>query len=139
MSRSEYSDDCDDWWAHIRWRGTVKSAIRGARGQRFLRDLAAALDAMPVKELVEKELITPDGGVCAMGCVALARGVPKEKLAEFDPTDHVAVAKLLDIADPLAREVAFENDEQWSDTNPAKRWQRTRQWVAENLKQEPVK
>lgn len=44
MSRSGYNDDCDGW-ALIRWRGAVNSAINGKRGQAFLRELVAALDA----------------------------------------------------------------------------------------------
>ena len=47
MSRSGYSDDIDDNWAHIMWRGRVASSIRGKRGQAMLRELLAALDAMP--------------------------------------------------------------------------------------------
>ena len=39
MSRSGYSDDLDNWDL-IRWRGQVSSAIRGKRGQGFLRELA---------------------------------------------------------------------------------------------------
>ena len=47
MSRSGYTDDYDDGyeWANIRWRGAVKSAIRGKRGQATLK---AILDAMAV-------------------------------------------------------------------------------------------
>ncbi len=63
MSRSGYSDDLDSW-ALIRWRGQVASAIRGRRGQAVLRDLLAALDAMPEKALVASELETPQGEVC---------------------------------------------------------------------------
>lgn len=37
MSRSGYTDDCDDQWALIRWRGAVNSAIKGKRGQQALR------------------------------------------------------------------------------------------------------
>jgi len=47
MSRSGYSDDCDDQWSLICWRGAVKSAIRGKRGQAFLKEMLAALDALP--------------------------------------------------------------------------------------------
>jgi hypothetical protein len=43
-------------WSHIRWRGAVASAIRGGRGQAFLREMLAAMDAMPVKRLVANEL-----------------------------------------------------------------------------------
>jgi hypothetical protein len=58
MSRSGYYDDCDDWLAHGRWRARVASATRGKRGQKFLRDLLAALDAMPVKRLITEHLST---------------------------------------------------------------------------------
>ena len=73
MSRSGYYDDGgDDLWALICWRGAVKSALRGARGQAFLREMAAALDMMPVKQLIRHELIK-DGSVCAIGAVGRAR------------------------------------------------------------------
>jgi hypothetical protein len=46
-------DDGDiDQWASIRWRGAVKSAASGSRGQAFFRDLITALDAMPEKTLI---------------------------------------------------------------------------------------
>lgn len=48
MSRSEYSENLDSW-SLIRWRGQVVSAIRGKRGQAFLRELVDALEAMPEK------------------------------------------------------------------------------------------
>jgi len=131
MSRSGYSYDIDQWDL-IRWRGAVKAAIRGKRGQRFLRELAAALDAMPVKELVAEELVTLDGEVCAMGCVAVARGIPAEKIQEVDPEEKDDVASLLGIAPALAAEIAEENDEcpTWRHTNAARaRWVHMRRWV----------
>ena len=67
MSRSGYSDECDGWDL-IRWRGAVASAIRGQRGQAFLREMLSALDAMPEKRLISEEL-ERDGEVCAMGAV----------------------------------------------------------------------
>lgn len=56
MSRSGYVDDMDDTLALGRWRAQVASATRGKRGQKLLRDLLAALDAMPEKRLVAYEL-----------------------------------------------------------------------------------
>ncbi len=50
MSRSGYVDDIDNL-ALINWRGAVKSAIQGKRGQAFLRALVDALDAMPETSL----------------------------------------------------------------------------------------
>ena len=42
MSRSNYSDDIDDYRQLVLWRGAVRSAIRGRRGQAFLHDLLTA-------------------------------------------------------------------------------------------------
>jgi hypothetical protein len=67
MSRSGYSDDCDQW-DMIRWRGAVASSIRGARGQAFLKEMLAALDALPEPKLIAEELES-DGAVCAIGAV----------------------------------------------------------------------
>lgn len=107
MSRSGYSDDCDGW-ALIRWRGAVNSAIKGERGQAFLRELAAALDAMPEKRLIADELETVDGDFCTIGVLGAARGIDMSKL---DPDDREAVAAAFNIAPALAAEIVFENDE----------------------------
>lgn len=42
MSRSGYSDDCENIGL---WRGAVERAIRGVWGQALLLEMAAALDA----------------------------------------------------------------------------------------------
>ena len=144
MSRSGYTDDDgDDMWAHIRWRGAVKSAIRGKRGQSFLREMLANLDAMPVKELVAYDIVRTDGACCALGCVAKARGV---EVSDLNPVDHdddnqestEALAARLGIPPTLAREIVYLNDEacDWRDEGPttdAKRWGIVRQWVASQL------
>lgn len=135
MSRSNYSDDCDGWEL-IRWRGAVASAIRGKRGQQFLRELIAALDAMPVKELIPNELEL-DGQVCALGAVGKQRGMD---LSAIDPEDRKSVCAAFGIPEALAAEIMFLNDEDfcyWRDATGAKRWEAMRQWAVENLKQEP--
>ncbi len=128
MSRSGYSDDGDDTWSLIRWRGAVASAVRGARGQAFLREMAAALDAMPVKELIEHEIVTTEGACCAMGAVAKARGCTT---ADLDPCDRKQVADRMGIASALCAEIAHENDDDfcYRDETPAQRWERMRRWV----------
>lgn len=130
MSRHGYVDDIDDYLAFGRYRGQVMSAIRGKRGQAFLRELADVLDAMEVKELIEKELVTPDGQVCAIGAVARARGVDVSKV---DPEDYYKIAKVMGIARALAREIMYENDYEWGHT-PAARWRIVRRWVDEHLR-----
>ena len=134
MSRSGYSDDCEDQWAFIRWRGVVASAIRGKRGQALLRAMADALDAMPVKELVAHELECRDG-VCALGAVGRARGMD---LSPLDPEDPDAVAAAFGIATPLAQEIVWINDEGSHRRElPSERWARVRAWVAKQIKPEP--
>jgi hypothetical protein len=129
MSRSGYSDDIDNWNL-IRWRGQVASAIRGKRGQKLLRDLLAALDAMPEKRLIADELV--DGcGVCALGALGQARGMDLSKL---DPENASEVATMFDIAKPLAKEIVFENDEAfYFNETPEHRWTRMRAWVARHI------
>ncbi len=133
MSRSGYSDDCDQWDL-IRWRGAVNSAIKGARGQQLLREMAAALDAMPHKRLIAEELRTADGEVCALGAVACARGMD---VSTLDPENRAAVAKAFDVAKALVCEIAFINDDDFSrHATPEQRWAGVRQWVAQNIRQE---
>lgn len=139
MSRAGYSDDIDNWQM-IKWRGQVASAIRGQRGQTMLKDLLAALDAMPVKRLVSNELETVDGEICAFGALGRARGIDMQSI---DPEDPDQVAAAFDIASQLAREVVYENDEcdrgyfggdEWRTESPEEKWIRMRKWVASRIK-----
>ena len=130
MSRSGYSEDCENVGL---WRAAVQRAIDGKRGQAFLREMASALDAMPVKELVADDIVRDDQHVCAIGAVALAR---KVDVKDIDVTDRHAVAKTFGIAPALAAEIAFENDDDfgYGDRTPAERWQRMRAWVAKQIR-----
>jgi hypothetical protein len=135
MSRSGYVDDLDDEWSLIRWRGQVASAIRGGRGQKFLVDLVAALDAMPEKRLIASVLKNEDGEVCALGAALEHWGVPLAADEDEDDFDPDWTADKLDIADQLAREVAYQNDEVgWNETSE-ERWARIRQWAASHIKE----
>lgn len=132
MSRSGYSEDGDyDQWATIRWRGAVASALRGKRGQAFLRETLAALDALPTPELIPNNLMA-EGSFCTLGAVGHARGMD---LQGVDAEDHERVAKVFDVPHALACEVMWENDEAglWSET-PRARWERMRRWIIEQLK-----
>ena len=132
MSRSGYTDECEGWDL-IRWRGAVRSATCGKRGQTLLRDLLATLDAMPVKRLIAGEL-EQEGEVCALGALGVARGL---NLSTIDPDDPEVVAKTFNIAPALAQEIVFENDEgAWGKESPENRWVRVRAWVAQQIKEE---
>lgn len=164
MSRSGYSEDGEDGWGLIRWHGQVASAIKGKRGQVFLRDLLEALDAIPEKRLIADHLVvTPadtygpptcveyyretgrpaECGVCAIGSVGLRRGVD---MSNLDPDNYDQVANAFGIAHQLAQEVVWLNDEagigtydensrKWMPETPEARWQRVRGWATKNLKE----
>ena len=130
MSRSGYSDDCSGWDL-IRWRGAVRSAIRGKRGQQFLRVLLAALEAMPEKQLIANEL-EADGKVCALGAIGRARHL---SMQDLDPYDDDQMASTFGIAPALAKEIMFLNDDDFYPTNETleARWSRMRKWVSSQL------
>lgn len=131
MSRSGYTDDCNDTGLLWLYRQAVERAIRGMRGQRLIHDLITALDAIPTKRLIDGEL-EEGGEVCALGCMGKFRNVPMESL---DPHDWDELSKTFDIAPSLAREIMYENDEGGLSTEtPEQRWIRLRQWAVDNLK-----
>lgn len=144
MNRSGYSTDSENV---ALWRGMVASATRGKRGQAFFVALLEALDAMPEKRLIMDELQAADGEVCAIGALGKARGVDMSNVDPFEPSE---VAPLFNIAECLAQEVAYMNDEggqyveipgprrpghgyQCRSENDRERWQRMRDWVASQI------
>ncbi len=156
MSRSGYTeydgpyDDAESQWRYIRFQGALKSAVRGKRGQSFLRDLLAALDAMPDKRLAANVFVRDDGCACALGVLGAARGIDVERFnvdppaegeeccdyypecacGDYEP-DHAAIAEAFGVAEILARQVISENDEFCRD-DPA-RWRAVRAWVARQI------
>ena len=130
MNRSGYTDDCEDLKLY---RASVERAIRGERGQAFLMELAAEMDAQDEKILIEGALIDEDGDCCAIGVVCKARGLD---VSTIDIDDPESVGGLVGIARSLAAEIEFENDEDWYNRGPetpSQRWVRMRKWVDRNL------
>ena len=136
MSRSGYSEDYDDQWRLICWRGAVTSSIRGKRGQAFLREMLAAMDALHEPKLIESDL-ERDGLVCAIGSVGRARGLD---MSGIDVEDQVSVAGAFGIAQALAAEIMFLNDDDFcyearhnaSETRQH-RFQRMRRWIESQI------
>jgi hypothetical protein len=135
MSRSGYVDDFDDGWALIRWRGAVASAIRGRRGQKFLKEAIAALDALPDQALIATDLQNQTGAVCFLGAVGCARGMD---IGTLDPEDSESVAAAFGISDALAREIVYLNDEAaWHSETPEQRFARMRKWAEKAIAPKP--
>lgn len=135
MSRHGYVDDCD--YIEL-YRGQVASAIRGRRGQAFLRRLRDTLDAMPQKRLVAGWLHREDGEVCALGAEARARSIetPPDVDIEDDDAEGLVVAwaaGAFDIAGCLAAEIMYLNDE--ASCSPEERWRYLRRWLDEKIKE----
>lgn len=130
MSRSGYNEDDDGDGRIAMWRGQVASAIRGKRGQAFLREMIEALDAMPDKRLIAEDLQGPDGAVCAIGSVGARRGVD---MSELDPEDPDTIASVFGIAHQLVQEIEYMNDEVYH-KDGEDRWRRMRAWAVSNLK-----
>lgn len=71
-----------------------------------------------------------EGDVCALGALGRVRGLD---LTALDPEQTDGVAAAFDIAEPLAREIVYMNDEcGWNET-PEQRWKRMRNWVAAQI------
>ncbi len=120
MSRHGYSCDLGNWeW--IKWRGQVTSSIRGKRGQRFLREMADALDEMEEKRLIRGDLIK-EGECCALRSVAKRRG--RSDLVN-ETNDLLAVE--FGVTEQLVREVEFVNDDFFGSEED--RWREVRSWL----------
>lgn len=127
MSRSGYSDDGD--YLEL-YRQSVECSLLGKRGQALLKRLRDALDAMPVKQLIRGDFVTPTGAVCALGAV-------DPTFNPRDPEDWDAVAAHFNIAPSMAREIMYLNDE-WDEyrrepETAEQRWTRMREWVAKQI------
>ncbi len=121
MSRSGYSDDCDNI---ALYRQAVHRATTGYRGQAFLRTLRDALDAMPVKRLITDAIKDESGDVCAFGAL-------DSTITAYDRDD---LAQHFKIAPALAADIVYNNDEiGWRET-PEERWVRMRAWVDQQIR-----
>lgn len=136
MNRSGCTDDYDDDPLELgRWRAQVAATIRGRRGQAFLRELAAAMDAMPEKVLIANELIDDRGDCCTIGVVCKARGID---VSDIDIECPNSGAEAVGISHQLAAEIEFLND-YWPNEDPKARWTRMRKWVDSKISKESDK
>lgn len=135
MGRAGYDDcggmDSDERWQWICWRGAVKSAIRGRKGQAFLKEMLAALEALPDAHLIIDEMEDIYGSVCALGAVGQVR---KIDLSRIDPYDYSSVAGAFGIPESLAREIMHLNDDYNYQSSPRERWYEMKVWLERQIK-----
>lgn len=90
--RIRYSEDEDYPGQFELWQANCRRSLQGKAGQAALRELEAALLALPEKRLIANKLIDAEGEVCAIGALAKYKGrdliaETKAQLAEID-IDH---------------------------------------------------
>jgi hypothetical protein len=130
MSRVQFGDGDEYSWLY---QQHADAAIRGRRGQAFLREMVSALDTMPAKRLAAEVLVGRHGEVCAMGAVAVARGIDTTGI---DETDSAAVGEVLGIAERLAMEIAYLNDDRDDSETDEERFCRMRSWAVRQISPE---
>jgi hypothetical protein len=131
-----------DWepWMDGQRAGALRSAIRGRRGQQFLRDLVSALDALPEPELSAGALEDKETGCCcAFGAVRRHRGAESAPLGFHPMEEDVTPDRLtepFDVSPTLAWAVVSANEGWCSSNSPQARRQRfrdVRRWAAAKL------
>ena len=142
MSRFSGDDYEGDYGAYALWRQAVKNALTGRKGQAVLRELEAALVALPARRLIGG-VLARDGEVCALGALAQHRlgSVPTAEyfgcgLEELTAGDVSGWAHdELGLTHALATEVQWENDEgaYWRQESPEERFDRVLRWVQAHL------
>lgn len=148
MSRIPEYDGCDDVHDQLRswaFTGNIERSLRGRKGQKFLRELEAALLALPEKEIVAGTFHDGDK-VCPLGAVyvqrRLAKGLSREEafadmdreIGSSEDRDEFelieAAGSALGICTPLAYAVIAQADEWISkDATPEVRYGIILQWV----------
>lgn len=156
MSRIVYNEDYFDEYDMLRAGGfeaNMRKAIRGARGQKLLKELEAALLALPEKRLIREEFAVseaaskawvvgfehpkPEPGVCALGCLVLKRkmdeGMTREQAVawmeekfghELDPNESMDLAaENLRMTRCLAWVIMEANDEFAESMTPEQRYE----------------
>lgn len=78
--RINYSDEEEAPGQFALWQANCNRSLQGKKGQVALRELEAALLALPEKRLIADKMVDADGEVCAIGALAKHKG--RDLLAE---------------------------------------------------------
>jgi hypothetical protein len=149
MSRVEAWDDEPYPNASELFQRSVDNAIKGKSGQALLREIEAALLALPEKKLLGSG-VCEGGEVCMLGAVAVARAMKAGKTREEavvalerdakaagqyeddDKTFKYLKRALAIKQHCLAWQLVFENDECYVKTDE-QRYERMLKWVQERI------
>jgi hypothetical protein len=152
MSRISYSEDEAYPGQHALWQANCRRSLAGKAGQAALRDLVAALEALPAPVLIAHHLARK-GEVCAVGAVVLHRkvnlgqardavlreleGEPIEEDA-WDWEDEEGETEGVGVAVGIPRLVAWRlaclNDIDLDYCTPAQRYEKVLAWARKRLR-----
>jgi hypothetical protein len=104
--RINYTEDEDYSGQFNLWQANCQRSINGKAGQKALKELEAALLALPEKRLIADELEDSEGEVCAIGAVKKYRGVE----VKADPEEMEEVGVELGFPRMVAWKVVALND-----------------------------
>lgn len=137
----EYEDEGIPW---ALWDTIVSNALAGRRGQEALAELEEALLALPAPRLVQGHLAS-GGEVCAVGAYVARRRAQEARVGienviaamghdvnpdEDEPWwDTVQAGIRVGLAQPLAWQLAYLNDEQFHNSTPEGRYEGILQFV----------
>lgn len=137
--RINYSEDEDYPGQFELWQANCRRSLLGAKGQAALRELEAALLALPSKRLIRNDL--DDGAdVCAIGALVRFKQITPQADAEFEMEDvgiecgmpRLVAWKVVELND-------VELDYRWLlgrsvEITPEDRYQRVLEWVQELIR-----
>ena len=107
--RINYSDEEERPGQFALWDANCRRSLHGKAGQIALRDLEAALLALPAPRLLKDVLVSADGReVCAVGAYARYKGLDLSRFDPEDESDEVGVAAGMPRL--VAWEVVAQND-----------------------------
>lgn len=151
MSRFDFDGDGEEYpGEYALFEANIDRALAGKRGQAILREMKAALEALPHKRLCQGRL-ADDGEVCVLGALCVKRlrdtGLTFEEAVEkaereYAEMDAQALADTagsrMKLGFHLAWKTMYANDELGenykSKTTPEKRFENVMNWINSNLK-----
>lgn len=139
--RVGYREDEDYGGEFDLWQANCRRSRQGKKGQAALRELEAALMALPVKRIQKDVFVEPSGETCAIGALMLHRkvaaGMPREQAvaecAALRPLDTEEHGVSLGLPRLVAWSVAVENDEEWRFRTPEERYSYMLEWIRKEI------
>lgn len=146
MGRGSWYSDDEGAIPQGMWLHNVQRTLYSDKGQAMLRRLEKALLALPQKRLIEGDIATKEGDVCALGALAAHARMLANRWSwataiatladEYDGCGNeetVALGEELGFTQTAAIEIAGENDNDWMGLAPERRYDHMVEWVQSYL------